>query len=212
MIETLVLARIQFAANITFHILFPTITIALGWVLLYGGNDLEGARQNYQQALEYGGTIWFRVHHDHQNGSFRDRCLGDLGISRDTVQFLGQDPPHNFKALRNTIKAFNLPDEQLARQVLRSDDVVDALYHQIVQDMLGMMETDGHRANADLSNIMIAKNLVLAIRLGVIEANVLWRILGTGESCRSAVRCFKKRLVLPRMALPTRSSTDVARA
>ena len=29
------LARIQFAANISFHILFPTITIALGWVLLY---------------------------------------------------------------------------------------------------------------------------------------------------------------------------------
>lgn len=33
--EALLLARIQFAANITFHILFPTITIALGWVLLY---------------------------------------------------------------------------------------------------------------------------------------------------------------------------------
>jgi cytochrome d ubiquinol oxidase subunit I len=29
------LARIQFAANITFHILFPTITIALGWFLLF---------------------------------------------------------------------------------------------------------------------------------------------------------------------------------
>jgi cytochrome d ubiquinol oxidase subunit I len=29
------LARIQFAANISFHILFPTITIALGWVLFY---------------------------------------------------------------------------------------------------------------------------------------------------------------------------------
>lgn len=29
------LARIQFAANITFHILFPTISIALGWVLLF---------------------------------------------------------------------------------------------------------------------------------------------------------------------------------
>ncbi len=29
------LARMQFAANISFHILFPTITIALGWVLLY---------------------------------------------------------------------------------------------------------------------------------------------------------------------------------
>ncbi len=29
------LARIQFAANISFHILFPTITIALGWFLLF---------------------------------------------------------------------------------------------------------------------------------------------------------------------------------
>ena len=33
-IDPLVLARIQFAANISFHILFPTITIALGWALL----------------------------------------------------------------------------------------------------------------------------------------------------------------------------------
>ncbi len=33
--DALLLARIQFAANITFHILFPTITIALAWVLLF---------------------------------------------------------------------------------------------------------------------------------------------------------------------------------
>lgn len=33
--DPVVLARIQFAANISFHILFPTITIALGWVLLF---------------------------------------------------------------------------------------------------------------------------------------------------------------------------------
>ncbi|MFN7268937.1 MAG: cytochrome ubiquinol oxidase subunit I [Cereibacter sp.] len=33
--DTLLLSRIQFAANISFHILFPTITIALGWVLLF---------------------------------------------------------------------------------------------------------------------------------------------------------------------------------
>jgi len=30
-----VLARLQFAANISFHILFPTITIGLCWILLY---------------------------------------------------------------------------------------------------------------------------------------------------------------------------------
>ncbi len=33
--DALILARMQFAANITFHILFPTISIALGWVLLF---------------------------------------------------------------------------------------------------------------------------------------------------------------------------------
>jgi len=33
--DALMLARIQFGANITFHILFPSITIALGWMLLF---------------------------------------------------------------------------------------------------------------------------------------------------------------------------------
>jgi cytochrome d ubiquinol oxidase subunit I len=34
-LDAFLLARIQFAANITFHILFPTISISLGWVLLF---------------------------------------------------------------------------------------------------------------------------------------------------------------------------------
>ena len=33
--DALVLARIQFAANISFHILFPTLSIALGWLLFF---------------------------------------------------------------------------------------------------------------------------------------------------------------------------------
>lgn len=33
--DHLILSRIQFAANISFHILFPTITIALCWLLLF---------------------------------------------------------------------------------------------------------------------------------------------------------------------------------
>jgi len=35
MLDTLMLSRIQFAANISFHILFPTITIALCWFLVF---------------------------------------------------------------------------------------------------------------------------------------------------------------------------------
>ena len=34
-LDPLILARIQFAANISFHILFPTITIGLAWILLF---------------------------------------------------------------------------------------------------------------------------------------------------------------------------------
>ncbi len=34
-LDTLLLSRIQFAANVSFHILFPTITIALCWFLLF---------------------------------------------------------------------------------------------------------------------------------------------------------------------------------
>jgi cytochrome bd ubiquinol oxidase subunit I len=33
--DAVLLARAQFAANMSFHILFPTITIALGWMLLF---------------------------------------------------------------------------------------------------------------------------------------------------------------------------------
>ena len=33
--DVLLLSRIQFAANISFHILFPTITIAMCWLLLF---------------------------------------------------------------------------------------------------------------------------------------------------------------------------------
>ncbi|QHE87581.1 cytochrome ubiquinol oxidase subunit I [Hydrogenophaga sp. BPS33] len=34
-LDTLLLSRIQFATNISFHILFPTITIGLGWFLVF---------------------------------------------------------------------------------------------------------------------------------------------------------------------------------
>jgi phosphate transport system protein len=77
------------------------------------------------------------------------------------------EPPSDFKlmgdkvvsTLRDTIKAFNHGDADLARHVLRGDDVVDALYHQIVQDMLARVEADGQDAAAQLAYIMIAKNL-----------------------------------------------------
>ncbi len=45
--DPVVLARIQFAANISFHILFPTISIAMGWVLLFFKYRFNKTRQSH---------------------------------------------------------------------------------------------------------------------------------------------------------------------
>lgn len=104
------------------------------------------------------------------NGDFER--IADCAVNiAQRVQYLRNldqyEPPTDLRVmansvvstLRDTIQAFNLADENMARRVLRGDDVVDALYHQIVQDMLSIMESQAHKANRDLSNIMIAKNL-----------------------------------------------------
>ena len=56
--DPLLLARIQFALNISFHILFPSITIGLAWILLYFRIrfTLSG-----DKAWEYAYTFWVKV-------------------------------------------------------------------------------------------------------------------------------------------------------
>ncbi len=56
--EALTLARIQFAANISFHILFPTITIALGWVLLFFRLRYRVTRDN---AWDHAYRFWTKI-------------------------------------------------------------------------------------------------------------------------------------------------------
>ena len=90
--------------------------------------------------------------------------------------------------LRDTIKAFNLADETLARQVLRGDDVVDALYHQIVQDMLARLESATSDANTELSNVMIAKNLErMADHCTNIAEDVIFMVKGVDVRHRMAM-------------------------
>jgi len=52
MLETLMLSRIQFAANISFHILFPSISIALAWFLFYFKLRYKGE----------GDDVWMRAY------------------------------------------------------------------------------------------------------------------------------------------------------
>lgn len=55
---SLVLARMQFAANITFHILFPTITIALGWILFFFRMRFKATRDAAWEEAYY---FWTKV-------------------------------------------------------------------------------------------------------------------------------------------------------
>lgn len=58
MFDPIMLSRIQFAANITFHILFPTITIALGWVLFFFKIQFNRSGKAYwQEAYQF----WVKV-------------------------------------------------------------------------------------------------------------------------------------------------------
>ena len=60
--DPLLLARIQFAANISFHILFPTISIALGWALLVF--KLRHNRWARSHGLPFtADTPWLRAYH-----------------------------------------------------------------------------------------------------------------------------------------------------
>lgn len=56
--DPVVLARIQFAANMTFHILFPTISISMGWVLLFFKTRFAATGQAHWMAAY---QFWVKV-------------------------------------------------------------------------------------------------------------------------------------------------------
>lgn len=104
------------------------------------------ANNDYERMADCSVNISQRIIALAKQGDYR--APEDLRVLANTV----------VSTVRDTVKAFNMTDEALARAVVKSDDVADALYHQIVQDMLALMQQDGRRADEDLSNIMIAKN------------------------------------------------------
>ena len=57
-LDPVVLARIQFAANMTFHILFPTISISLAWVLLFFKlRFVKTGQQHWMDAYQF----WVKI-------------------------------------------------------------------------------------------------------------------------------------------------------
>ena len=84
----------------------------------------------------------------------------DMVLPRDLIDMANAV----VEVLRTTINAFNLGNVELAKDVIRSDDRQDALYHQIVQDTLASLasqpapERGMPDPSRDLAVIMTAKN------------------------------------------------------
>jgi cytochrome bd ubiquinol oxidase subunit I len=59
--EALFLARVQFGLNIAFHILFPTITIGLAWLIAFFRLQVERSRPEAKQAWLETYRLWLKV-------------------------------------------------------------------------------------------------------------------------------------------------------
>lgn len=80
----------------------PDAYANLGWIALYGTGDLGAAMTHYQEALQRGGMVYFRVQHDHQNMTYLNRCEGTLGIGGGRIEFTS--PEHSFRAAKAEVK------------------------------------------------------------------------------------------------------------
>lgn len=72
-----------------------------GWSLrglfeIEAGGDLAAAHQSYENALARGGTVAFRVVHDH--GSQQQFCVGTMFITPAGVEFTPETGDHRFRA------------------------------------------------------------------------------------------------------------------
>ncbi len=68
----------------------------LGFVNLYGLNNLLKAEEVMREAIENGGSAVLRVYHD-DSGGFSSRCSGSLYISPESIRFESDDNRHTFE-------------------------------------------------------------------------------------------------------------------
>lgn len=68
----------------------------MGFVNLYGLNNLEDTRKYMRESISNGGSAVFRVYHD-DSGNFTGRCSGSLYISPERIRFESDDNIHTFE-------------------------------------------------------------------------------------------------------------------
>ncbi len=88
----------------------PAAFQMLGYINLYGLNNLPNAQKFMKQAVSKGGSGVFRVYHD-DDGNFVKRCTGSLYISGDTIRFESDDNIHTFETSTINIDKVKLDRE-----------------------------------------------------------------------------------------------------
>jgi len=82
----------------------------LGFINLYGLNNLTEAQKYMRESIVNGGSAVFRVYHD-DNGNFIKRCSGSLYISPEKIRFESDDNQHTFETSTINIDKIKLDKE-----------------------------------------------------------------------------------------------------
>lgn len=82
----------------------------LGFINLYGLNNLTEAQKYMRESIINGGSAVFRVYHD-DNGNFMNRCSGSLYISPEKIRFESDDNQHTFETSTVNIDKIKLDKE-----------------------------------------------------------------------------------------------------
>lgn len=88
----------------------PAAYQMLGFVYLYGLNNLTQAEKSMRESVMNGGSAVFRVFHD-DNGKFTDRCTGSLYISKNTLRFESDNNVHTFETSSVSVDKIKLDKE-----------------------------------------------------------------------------------------------------
>lgn len=88
----------------------PAAYQMLGFVHLYGLNNLTEAREYMQEAVKNGGSAVFRVIHD-DNGNFTKYCTGSLYISPEDIRYESDDNIHTFETSTVNVDKIKLDRE-----------------------------------------------------------------------------------------------------
>ena len=82
----------------------------LGFVNLYGLNNLTEAQKYMRESIINGGSAVFRVYHD-DNGNFTGRCSGSLFVSPENIRFESDDNIHTFETSTVNVEKIKLDRE-----------------------------------------------------------------------------------------------------